>query len=226
MEILFINIKDIFINNEIWNFYFNLLNKNEQIKINKFIANDDIKRSFASLVLQNYVIKKKFNISFGSIEIKRNIYNKPFVDNFEYNISHDKDFVMIVTNNYPIGIDIMSIHRKIDKSLYPLVLNKDENMQIKEKKDFFIFWCLKESYLKAIGTGLHDTLDNIVFNIKNKYNITLHINGILIKNLYFNYFIFKSEYIVAISYKSNFNIKEKFIYPLEFDINDKDNYVK
>lgn len=216
MSLLFIDINKITENSKLWYKYFDLFSNEEKIKINKFIKQDDRKRCFASLLLQHSVIKEYFNVKFGSINIKKNIYEKPYVDNFEYNVSHDKDIVIIITDPIKsIGIDIMSINQNIDIESLKFIFTENENKQINNLQDFFIFWCLKEAYVKAIGEGLHFDLNKIDFNIKDKCNITLHIDDIALQNWYFKYFIFKSEYIVAITKQTDIIIND----PIELDIN-------
>jgi 4'-phosphopantetheinyl transferase len=215
MTILFININKITENSKLWNKYFELFSNDEKIKIKKYIKVNDRKRYFASIILQNYVIKKHFNTNFGSIDIKKNKYEKPYVDNFEYNVSHDEDIVIIITDpKKSVGIDIMSINRNIDIESLKFIFTENEYKQINNLKEFLIFWCLKESYIKAIGQGLNFDLNRMEFNIKNKDNITLHIDGNIVPNLYFTYFIFKLEYIVAIAQQTYIKTDK----PMELDI--------
>ena len=201
MVFIFINITK---SSLIWNTCFNLLTKDEKHKINKFNNENDRKLSLASIMLQHYVINK-------NIKIKKNEYGKPYVDNFEYSVSHDNDIVIILTSSSkPVGIDIMLIDRKISLESFKLIF---PTKKYKNIKDFLILWCLKESYIKAIGIGLSYGLDRIEFDIEDNDNIKLYIDGIYQSNWYFNFFILKSKYIVAIAKQTKNEISK----PIEID---------
>ena len=209
MTLLFIDINKIIENSKLWYNYFNLFSNDEKIKINKFIKQDYRKRCFTSLLLQHYVIKNYFNVNFGSIIIKKNKYEKPYVDNFEYNVSHDKNIVIIITDPIKsIGIDIMSINQNIDIESLKFIFTENEYKYITNLEDFIVFWSLKEAYIKAKCKSLNFGLNKMEFNIKDINNITLHIDGIILHNWYFKYFIFKSEYIIAIARQTEIIIDE------------------
>ena len=91
----------------------------------------------------------------------------------------------------------MNLDRNIDITIFKSIFTNKEYIKIKQKKDFFIYWCLKESYLKAIGLGLNIDLSRLEFLI-NHNNIKLYIDNILQNNCYFKYFIYKNKYIIYI----------------------------
>ena len=81
-------------------------------------------------------------------------------------ISHTKGAVMVGFSNHPIGVDIECVKLR-RKSVESRVFTKDESNMIDsaadENKAFFSLWTLKESYLKAIGTGFSDNSKEIEF---------------------------------------------------------------
>ena len=199
MEILFININNINENNILWNYYFNLFSQSEREKIANFKDNDK-KVCFTSLLLQHHVIQYNFNVDFGSIKIKKNAYGKPYVDNFEYNISHHKDIVIIITDpKCCVGIDIMCMNQTVDIETFKFIFTENEYKQIKNNLDFFILWCLKESYIKGIGKGLYVELSSIEFNIEDKNKIILFLDGVIVTDWYFNIYLLQYEYIIAVA---------------------------
>ena len=172
-EIYLMNVQFLEIENNFWNKFLKKLKKNEVEKINYFLLEKQKKLSFASLYLQYTIINLYTNKK--HIDIKKTKYGKPYIDKIYYNVSHDKELCGIVVNNHSnVGIDIMSLDRIIDKSVIENVFTSHE---INNNKDFLKLWCLKESYLKAIGIGLNYDLKRLEFVIENK--ILLYIDKIL-----------------------------------------------
>ncbi len=81
-------------------------------------------------------------------------------------ISHTKGAVMVGFSNHPIGVDIERVKTR-RKSVESRVFTMSESNLIDssadENKAFFSLWTLKESYLKAIGTGFSDNAKEIEF---------------------------------------------------------------
>ena len=176
----------------------NFFNQEEIYIINKIQNSNDKKIKTISILLQKYIIKNNLGVDLNNICIKKNQYGKPYINNFEYNISHDKDLIGIIYNkDNKVGLDIMSLYRKIDITIFQSIFTKKENNKIKNNKDFLIYWCLKESYLKAIGLGLNIDLSRLEFLIQHN-NIKLYIDNILQNNCYFEYFIYENKYIICI----------------------------
>ena len=196
MKILLLKINNNIDYNHFINIYF--FNENEIFIINKIKNCNNKKIKIISILLQKYIIKKNLNVNLNNIYIKKNKFGKPYVNNFEYNISHDKDLIGIIYNkDNKVGLDIMSLDRKIDITIFKSIFTNKEYNKIKEKKDFLTYWCLKESYLKAIGLGLNIDLSRLEFLIQYN-NIKLYIDNILQNNCYFEYFIYENKYIICI----------------------------
>ncbi|MBK6522730.1 MAG: 4'-phosphopantetheinyl transferase superfamily protein [Sphingobacteriaceae bacterium] len=90
-----------------------------------------------------------------------------------FNLSNSgKKAVFAFSRNADVGIDLEMIRTLPD--LEELIqknfttketeyINKLENEKLKR---FFLFWTIKESYLKAIGEGMRLTPDNLEFTIE------------------------------------------------------------
>lgn len=80
-------------------------------------------------------------------EIKKTSDGKPyFVDaDIRFSISHSGGFAACVLSGQPVGIDVQ-ITRNTTEHLRKRILSP------RETEDFFIYWCLKESFIKLIGT--------------------------------------------------------------------------
>lgn len=93
-------------------------------------------------------------------EIGFNANEKPYASNgnVEFNISHSGHYVVFAESDLPVGIDIeeMGHHKDIYKNVmtddeYHIFMGYPDNV----KDDLFCrMWTVKESYMKAVGSGL------------------------------------------------------------------------
>jgi 4'-phosphopantetheinyl transferase len=120
-------------------FFLNYVSKDRLTKYYKYKNENDKLLTLGS----GYFIKKYVN---GNIFYNK--YHKPYSDNMYFNISHSFDYVVFISCNKECGIDIEKITSSSpDMSLYMF----DEI--IKDDKDFYYHFTLKEALLKCVGTG-------------------------------------------------------------------------
>lgn len=129
-----------------------------------------LKRIVPSL-LGDYLVRKIIsnvnNIPFNQIDFEYTKYGKPLikdVPNLHFNVSHSGCWVVVAFSNYRIGIDIEKV-REVNLNIADKFFsNFEKALIIKEKHNkrhtFFKIWTLKESYIKAIGSGLSKPLDS------------------------------------------------------------------
>nr|WP_179883650.1 4'-phosphopantetheinyl transferase superfamily protein [Bacillus cereus] len=155
---------------------------------------------FGRLLLQN-VIQKEKHVKRGKLVLSKGTYGKPYVNNisnYYFNISHSGKYVVCVTHNEQVGIDvehIKPINLEIAKQCFT---TNEYKYIITQPKEFHIslfydFWTLKESFVKAIGKGLHIPLDSFEFKYKTD-------RFLLKENPYSNEFLFK-QYKIHSDYK-------------------------
>ena len=96
-------------------------------------------------------------------EICHNSSGKPFAHGFpEFNISHSGDVCVLVTGDRPVGIDIEKADRKNLTIAEQVFSDKEyEWMSTDPVVRFHRLWTLKESLLKAVGTGLVDDMKSV-----------------------------------------------------------------
>jgi 4'-phosphopantetheinyl transferase len=93
-------------------------------------------------------------------EIKLNKYGKPYLqENIFFNISHSGYYVVCAFSDLgDVGIDIEFIDKKIDIFEFKNMFTSFEWLQIATAIDpidkFFTYWSLKESAIKADGSGM------------------------------------------------------------------------
>lgn len=107
---------------------------------------------------------------------------------WNYNVSHHGHYVCIASHPHLlIGVDIVDLSTRSPKlastaneyiNMFTKVLHPREQQRLsqcasEEEKYtlFFIIWCLKESYIKAIGIGLGLDLKSMEFKIEYKIDV-------------------------------------------------------
>lgn len=131
--------------------------------------------------------------------ILKNNYGKPYFKyhpNLYFNLSHTIGCVACIVSETEVGIDIEKI-RPYQKKIVCKVCTPLEQEWINQSDNpneaFFRLWTLKESIVKANGTGINQSLKHFEFllsdkeefpNIKVKLedNLKYHFNQVIIDN--------------------------------------------
>lgn len=137
--------------------------------------------SLSGELLARYLLHKTFGLSVIEIEFSYTEKGKPFIpgrNDVHFNISHSGNTVAAAVAQTRIGIDIEHF-RKInfriaERYFTPAELFYIHTQEEPEKtRNFFEIWTIKESFLKAIGTGLTRSLSSFeVTNIAGKFMIS------------------------------------------------------
>lgn len=115
------------------------------------------------------VASAELNLPMESLEIMEDRNGKPYFAGYRdvcFNLSHSSPKAAIAISPREIGIDIEK-----ERTINPTAIAEDffhkreighlKNCpDISRQWEFFRLWTLKESYLKAIGTGLSDSLSS------------------------------------------------------------------
>lgn len=167
-------------------FYENIKMHNHLLKKYNSLENNNTKK----IMKMSFYLKNKLAtiLNLENYKIIYNIYKKPFLKTkdklINFNISHDKDIVILIYDeNNPIGIDIIDTNKEL-KYYQSEYFTNNENNNIKDKNLFYKIWLMKEAYSKYLGKGLHSNLKNIDFLdiINNLYYIDIKFKFINIKN--------------------------------------------
>ncbi len=199
---------------------FNFLSNSSKEKLSNYKNIICQQRSLLGEVIVRNYFNKKHNIPFQNIDFKYNKTGKPHIKNindFNFNISHSGEWVVVVFSDDEIGVDIEKI-KDINFEIAQRFFSEEEcdNIFTKNEKEkleqFFIYWTIKESFLKAIGTGLTRPLNTFTVKlIDNKYHIFEDT-----KKLDWNIYLNKLEnYFISVCSKAN----EKYLIK-EININD------
>ena len=89
-------------------------------------------------------------------------FGKPCGEEIEFNFSHSGCIAICAVSDFPIGADVEKI-RNINMNIAKKKFCPEEYQVISTssnpQESFFEYWVKKESYLKALGTGLRIPLN-------------------------------------------------------------------
>jgi 4'-phosphopantetheinyl transferase len=146
-----------------------------RLKVHSFLGRDnpDLVRSLSKKIL-SYALLREEGIDYEKEALVRNFWGKPMLKDYphiHYNISHCENYVACVTSSqYEVGIDVERV-RDFNEFAARRACSQEELERIYSKEDpnreFFRYWTLKESYIKAIGRGLAFPMKKVIFNINN-----------------------------------------------------------
>jgi len=146
----------------------------ENTRIRKFRFKDDYKHSLIGRLLIRKCVNKLLDLNWCDIHLSRDEKGKPILISkhaekaLYFNISHQGSYTVLAAScKSNVGIDVMKFvsPNNIDtQSFFQLMKRqfvteewdyiRSFSQQFQQLKAFYRLWCLKESYLKAIGTGI------------------------------------------------------------------------
>lgn len=196
----------------------------EKERIGRFVFKRDAKRSIIGQLMIRKFLTEVTQLPWSQIKTKRDQNNKPIFEgsNFNFNVSHDGNLVVLASEeNTLVGVDIMRNCYCGGKSLNEFFRLMHRNFHINEwtyinkgtdvnkTNSFYRFWCLKESYVKATGTGLTTNLQKMCFVPKSKLekdvilnDTSLFIDGQLMSDWNFHELLY-DDYTITVCVKGS-----------------------
>lgn len=156
--------------------------------VGKFVFKSDTKSAMIGRFLIKKFVSEVTGLPWKDINVLRDSeHGKPYFPheyNVQFNISHCGDFVVLAGEmnrpNIYLGIDLMKIEKQrtasvpdffrlMSKQFAPeeWEIVKSQRTEPEQMAMFYRFWCLKESFTKATGTGITVDLQNISFKLNN-----------------------------------------------------------
>jgi len=136
-------------------------------KFGRYAQVRDVQRSLLGEVLTRHLLKRVFGKLPKDMVFTAGEKGKPEPAGFRgihFNISHSGDWVVAALSSSAVGVDVERM-RKVPEGVANRFFSEKEKAWLaaagdeKEKAEiFFTLWTLKESFLKAIGTGLTRSL--------------------------------------------------------------------
>ncbi|MDY0102164.1 MAG: 4'-phosphopantetheinyl transferase superfamily protein [Lentimicrobium sp.] len=138
-------------------------------KINAFARSNDAQRSLLGEIMARHLLHKATGETLPDEPFITGEKGKPAHDGFRgiyFNITHSGDWVVVALSLCRVGVDVEKM-RKVPQGVAQRFFSEVENQWMDSatneagRKDiFFTLWTLKESFLKAIGTGLTKSLSS------------------------------------------------------------------
>ncbi|MGF9964764.1 4'-phosphopantetheinyl transferase family protein [Bacillus rhizoplanae] len=190
--------KETFIN---WERLLPYISEERRARISLRKTYEDIMREIVCDVLVQHIVYKKYGIE-NMIEWDRTSYGKPYIQklpSFQFSLSHAGEWVVCAVDTEPIGIDIECVQAVDFQATKHLFSSQEQKwwQQITEDKQletFYRIWTAKESYIKAIGTGVSKNLSSFTVSLSEGRVYDEQLKGIwLIKHI-----PFRREYILSV----------------------------
>ncbi|XP_074650723.1 L-aminoadipate-semialdehyde dehydrogenase-phosphopantetheinyl transferase-like isoform X2 [Tubulanus polymorphus] len=161
----------------------------EKTRIARFVYKRDAKAAICGRLLLRKCVQEMLQIPFEDIEISRTEKGKPVLTNqlpeslanFSMNISHQGGYAVLAADKHRlIGTDVMKVEwargEKTVQSFFQTMSRQFTTMEWsfirqpssdwEQLRRFYRLWCLKESYVKALGVGIGFELQKINFLIR------------------------------------------------------------
>ena len=162
-------------------------------KIKKFRRWEDGHRTLYADLLIRSILMNRPGVDNEEISFSTNPCGKPFLrhsENVYFNCGHSGRWIVCGVGHCPVGVDVEKIKKDnfdISERFFSaeehqtlLRKNKSERLDI-----FFTLWTLKESYLKAVGKGLYQSLNSFTIQFLENKKIVLSLDGRLLPMFFF-----------------------------------------
>ncbi len=145
--------------------YFALADEARREKIKNLSVSEKRSQSLAAGVIVPLALER---LGYGGgVQIEYGEHGKPRLvqpKGLFFNISHSGEWTVAAFSDCEVGVDIQQI-KPIDMRLADRFFAAEEREALAQAKDgaqdlFFRLWAIKESYLKALGTGLSRPLNS------------------------------------------------------------------
>lgn len=161
----------------------------EKERIGQFVFTKDAKSAMAGRLLLRKFVCEKMNIPWSHIRLERSPRGKPYLAAppqvgptsviWSFNVSHQGDFaVLAAEQGMQVGVDVMKtvlpgsssvpeffriMTRQFTACEWSVIQSAGSERQ--QLAAFYRHWALKESFIKAIGTGLGFNLQRVEFHL-------------------------------------------------------------
>lgn len=124
--------------------------------------------AFTSAILKYYYLPALLGIRSTEIRLGVSNYGKPYLLDYpevDFSISHSGEYVVLaVIFGKKIWVDIELIDKNIDLTMKSIIFSESECKLIDNYFDFFVLWTKMEAYLKCLGSGFANKVENLHLN--------------------------------------------------------------
>jgi 4'-phosphopantetheinyl transferase len=196
--------------------YQRLLSRDEVQKQQRFYFERDRNRYLVTRAMVRTVLSKYADVAPRDWRFAVNAYGRPSIANariatgMDFNVSYTDGLIVLgVTCGRALGVDVENLRtRQVGMEIADWYFAPEEAAALRalpgeqQHRRFFEYWTLKESFIKARGTGLSTPLDQFAFRLD---GAAAHLGLSLAPNVpdcrddwAFWYFEEAQEYLVAV----------------------------
>ncbi|HEX2958170.1 MAG TPA: 4'-phosphopantetheinyl transferase superfamily protein [Chitinispirillaceae bacterium] len=161
-----------------------MVSAERKARAQRFLRFEDSCRSVIAEVLLAYTLRQVADLELSRVTLIENQWKKPIIQGHDvhFNITHSGKWVMCIVDKCEAGIDVEKV-KHVDFGIVPRFFStREQELFNRCTTDelrlncFSTLWVLKESYIKAIGRGLHCPLDSFSVIPDMYNNVTLERN--------------------------------------------------
>ena len=220
-----------------WAQALSLVQDRERQRICRFVFKRDAKASLAGQLMLHKLIRETLCIRNEEVILERTEKGKPYFSMkalpFHFNVSHQGAYTVLAASpSQLVGVDVMRVDSerfegdlKVAEFFHTMRrqftpgewINIRQGDWKRQLHHFFRHWCLKESYVKAVGVGIGMDLLSLDFSV-GKLDITadidistrLKISGLLDEAWRFEEQLLDEDHCVCVALKPANNEPEPF----------------
>ncbi|KAM9359464.1 L-aminoadipate-semialdehyde dehydrogenase-phosphopantetheinyl transferase [Symphorus nematophorus] len=179
-----------------WLFASRCIQREEKDRIGQFVFAKDAKSAMAGRLLLRRFVCERMGIPWSEIRLERSPRGKPYLATplkvssdsdpeppaWSFNLSHQGDYaVLAAEQGLQVGVDIMKTAMPGSSSVpeffrimtrqftaYEWSVIQSAGSEQQQLAAFYRHWALKESFIKAIGTGLGFNLQRVEFHLSSE----------------------------------------------------------
>ncbi|AWO99121.1 putative L-aminoadipate-semialdehyde dehydrogenase-phosphopantetheinyl transferase [Scophthalmus maximus] len=173
-----------------WLFAARCIQREEKERIGQFVFAKDAKKAMAGRLLLRRFVCERMGVPWSEFRLERSPRGKPYLaaptkvssgsgGAWSFNLSHQGDYaVLAAEQGLQVGVDIMKNTMPGSKSVseffrimtrqftaYEWSIIQSAAADHRQLAAFYRHWALKESFIKAIGTGLDFDLQRAEFHL-------------------------------------------------------------
>ena len=219
-----------------WAKALSVIQEKEQERICRFTFKRDAKASLVGQLMLHKLIRETLQIPNDKILLERTDKGKPYLPKlplpFSFNVSHQGAYTVMAASSSAqlLGVDVMRIDEerfveeaKLDDFFHTMrrqftsrewgnIRHGDRKGQL---QNFYRHWCLKESYVKAVGVGIGMNLLSLDFNVSHPLtgiitSTRLEKDGKLEDGWRFEEQLIDNEHCVCVALKPDNSSSESF----------------
>ncbi|KAM4627255.1 L-aminoadipate-semialdehyde dehydrogenase-phosphopantetheinyl transferase [Polymixia lowei] len=178
-----------------WLYAARCIQREERERIAQFVFAKDAKSAMAGRLLLRRLVCERIGVPWSEIRLERSPKGKPYLAvpevtpdlscsgskpcAWSFNLSHQGDFaVLAAEQGLQVGVDVMKTTMPGSSSVseffrimtrqfteYEWSIIQSSGSERQQLATFYRHWALKESFIKAIGTGLGFNLQRVEFHL-------------------------------------------------------------